>query len=137
MNVAAWLHGLELGQYEQAFRENDIDAEVLAHLTASDLIGVGVTSVGHRRKLLAAIVALRNATARRLTTTSRGNAREPTSCAAISTSRLEGSSSACRSMSGRSITREERIRQRCRRVRLAVWAMPNTRAVGWPLPIGT
>ena len=43
MNVAAWLHGLGLGQYEQAFRENDIDAAVLAHLTADDLIGVGVT----------------------------------------------------------------------------------------------
>lgn len=63
MNVAAWLHGLGLEQYEQAFRENDIDAEVLAHLTADDLIGVGVTSVGHRRKLLAAIAALRDATA--------------------------------------------------------------------------
>jgi class 3 adenylate cyclase len=63
MNVAAWLHGLGLGQYEQAFRENDIDAEVLAHLTADDLIGVGVISVGHRRKLLAAIAALRDATA--------------------------------------------------------------------------
>jgi class 3 adenylate cyclase/tetratricopeptide (TPR) repeat protein len=60
MNVAAWLHGLGLGQYEQAFRENDIDAEVLADLTADDLIGVGVTSVGHRRKLLAAIAALRS-----------------------------------------------------------------------------
>ena len=63
MNVAAWLHGLGLGQYEQAFRENDIDAEVLAHLTADDLIGIGVTSVGHRRKLLAAIAALRDGTA--------------------------------------------------------------------------
>ncbi|UWU76496.1 AAA family ATPase [Bradyrhizobium huanghuaihaiense] len=63
MNVAAWLHGLGLGQYEQAFRENDIDAEVLAHLTADDLIGVGVTSVGHRRKLIAAIAALRDAAA--------------------------------------------------------------------------
>ena len=63
MNVAAWLHGLGLGQYEQAFRENDIDAEVLADLTADDLIGVGVTSVGHRRKLLAAIAALRSGSA--------------------------------------------------------------------------
>ena len=60
MDVAAWLHGLGLGQYEQAFRENDIDAEVLADLTADDLIRVGVTSVGHRRKLLAAIAALRD-----------------------------------------------------------------------------
>ena len=63
MNLAAWLHGLGLGQYEQAFRENDIDAEVLADLTADDLIGIGVTSVGHRRKLLAAIAALRVVTA--------------------------------------------------------------------------
>lgn len=59
MDVAAWLRGLGLGQYEQAFRENDIDAEVLVDLTAEDLIGLGVTSIGHRRKLLAAIAALR------------------------------------------------------------------------------
>ncbi|ANY81304.1 hypothetical protein BB934_26340 [Microvirga ossetica] len=60
MDIVAWLNGLGLGRYEQAFRENDIDAEVLADLTADDLIRVGVTSVGHRRKLLAAIAALRH-----------------------------------------------------------------------------
>ena len=60
MDVAAWLNGLGLGQYEQAFRENDIDAEVIADLTADDLIRVGITSVGHRRKLLAAITVLRH-----------------------------------------------------------------------------
>ena len=59
MDVAAWLCGLGLGQYEQAFRENDIDAEVLKDLTAEDLIGLDVASIGHRRKLLAAIAALR------------------------------------------------------------------------------
>jgi predicted ATPase/class 3 adenylate cyclase len=59
MDVAAWLCGLGLGQYEQAFRENDIDAEVLMDLTAEDLIGLGVASIGHRRKLLAAIANLR------------------------------------------------------------------------------
>ena len=59
MNVAAWLNRLGLEQYEQAFRENDVDAEVLPELTAEDLIGLGVTSIGHRRKLLAAIAALR------------------------------------------------------------------------------
>src|SRR5438034_1561063 len=59
MDVAAWLCDLGLGQYEQAFRENDIDAEVLMDLTAEDLIGLGVASIGHRRKLLAAIAALR------------------------------------------------------------------------------
>jgi class 3 adenylate cyclase len=59
MDVTAWLCGLGLGQYAQAFRENDIDADVLADLTADDLMGLGVTSIGHRRKLLAAIAALR------------------------------------------------------------------------------
>jgi class 3 adenylate cyclase/predicted ATPase len=58
MDIAAWLHRLGLEQYEQAFRDNDIDAEVLPDLTADDLIGLGVTSIGHRRKLLAAITAL-------------------------------------------------------------------------------
>src|SRR5215471_11091737 len=58
MDVVAWLRGLGLEQYEQAFRENDVDAEVLPELTAEDLIGLGVTSIGHRRKLLAAIAAL-------------------------------------------------------------------------------
>ena len=41
-----------------AFRDNDIDAEVLPKLTADDLIGLGVTSIGHRRKLLDAIATL-------------------------------------------------------------------------------
>ena len=58
MDIAAWLHRLGLEQYEQAFRNNDIDAEVLPELTAEDLISIGVTSIGHRRKLLAAIAAL-------------------------------------------------------------------------------
>jgi len=59
MDIAAWLHSLGLGQYEQAFRDNDIDTEVLTHLTADDLTGLGVVLIGHRRKLLAAIAALR------------------------------------------------------------------------------
>ena len=54
MDIPAWLRGLGLEQYERAFRENDIDADVLLDLTAEDLIGLGVTSIGHRRKLLAA-----------------------------------------------------------------------------------
>ena len=59
MDVGAWLRGLGLGQYEQAFRDNDVDAEVLPGLTADDLKEIGVTSVGHRRLLLEAIAALR------------------------------------------------------------------------------
>jgi predicted ATPase/class 3 adenylate cyclase len=59
MDVSAWLRGLGLERYTPAFRDNDIDAEILAELTADDLIGLGVTSIGHRRRLLAAIAALR------------------------------------------------------------------------------
>jgi class 3 adenylate cyclase len=57
VDIAAWLRGLGLERYEAAFRDNDVDAEVLPELTADDLISIGVTSVGHRRKLLAAIAA--------------------------------------------------------------------------------
>jgi len=59
IDVADWLRGLGLGQYAPAFAANDIDGEVLAELTADDLTGLGITSIGHRRKLLAAIAALR------------------------------------------------------------------------------
>ena len=58
MDVSAWLRGLGLEQYAPAFRDNDVDGEVVPELTADDLISIGVTSVGHRRKLLAAIAAL-------------------------------------------------------------------------------
>ena len=67
MDVGNWLRGIGFGQYEAAFRGNEIDDEVLCELTAEDLIALGVTLVGHRRKLLAAIAVLRgtasNATA--------------------------------------------------------------------------
>jgi hypothetical protein len=47
MDVAAWLRDFRLERYVSAFRDNDIDAEVLPKLTAGDLISIGVTSVGH------------------------------------------------------------------------------------------
>jgi class 3 adenylate cyclase len=59
IDVASWLQQLGLAQYSPAFRKNDIDAAVLPELTADDLTGLGVTSIGHRRKLLAAIATLR------------------------------------------------------------------------------
>src|SRR5437870_5051425 len=59
----------DLEQYAPAFAANDIDAEVLPDLTADDLIGLGMTSIGHRRKLLAAIAALRGGMPQRVTET--------------------------------------------------------------------
>jgi class 3 adenylate cyclase/tetratricopeptide (TPR) repeat protein len=57
MDVAAWLRGLGLERYEQAFRDNEVDEKVLSTLTAEDLKDLGVILVGHRRRLLDAIAA--------------------------------------------------------------------------------
>ena len=52
MDIAEWLGGLGLGQYEAAFRDNDIYVELLPSLTADDLRDLGIASVGHRRRIL-------------------------------------------------------------------------------------
>ena len=59
MNLGDWLRRLGLEQYEVAFRENEIDDTVLPSLTAENLKDLGIGLVGHRRKLLDAIAALR------------------------------------------------------------------------------
>src|ERR1700732_2872595 len=59
MDLRGWLRSLSLERYEAAFRENEIDETVLPSLTAEDLKDLGVGIVGHRRKLLDAITALR------------------------------------------------------------------------------
>jgi class 3 adenylate cyclase len=58
MDIGDWLRKLGLEQYEPTFRANEIDARVLPSLTAEDLKDLGVTLVGHRRRLLDAIAAL-------------------------------------------------------------------------------
>jgi class 3 adenylate cyclase/predicted ATPase len=58
MDVAEWLRGLGLEQYAPAFRDNDIDGEVLRRLSGEDLRELGVRSIGHRHRLLDAISAL-------------------------------------------------------------------------------
>ncbi len=55
--IAEWLAKIDLERYAAAFAENDIDVAVLPHLTDADLEKVGV-SLGHRRKMLAAIAEL-------------------------------------------------------------------------------
>ncbi|MGA8999702.1 MAG: adenylate/guanylate cyclase domain-containing protein, partial [Pseudolabrys sp.] len=59
-DLAEWLgrHGLD--QYAQTFAENNIDYSVLPDLTEDDLEKLGV-SLGHRKKLLRAIDAVRPA----------------------------------------------------------------------------
>ena len=62
MDLESWLRSLGLERYEGAFRKNEIDETVLPNLTAEDLKELGVSALGHRRKLLDAIAALRTDT---------------------------------------------------------------------------
>jgi class 3 adenylate cyclase len=59
VDIAAWLRELGLERYETAFRNNDIEFDLLSDLTEADLERLGVASLGHRKKLLRAIEALR------------------------------------------------------------------------------
>ena len=58
--VGPWLEQLGLGQYAAQFQSNDIDTlETLLALDDQDLIKIGVTSLGHRKKILAALEQMR------------------------------------------------------------------------------
>ena len=57
-DLAEWLGRHGLGQYAKTFAENSIDYSVLPDLTENDLEKLGVSFLGHRKKLLRAIEAL-------------------------------------------------------------------------------
>lgn len=61
MDIGQWLHALGLEQYAPAFADNHIDLAMLAQLDDADLKELGVLSLGHRKRLLAAIAEQRNA----------------------------------------------------------------------------
>src|ERR1700756_1809073 len=77
MDIVVWLRSLGLEEYEAAFRENDIDETVLPGLTHETLKDLGVTSVGHRVKLLDAITALRNDTSGKAPSVDAAPAQQP------------------------------------------------------------
>ena len=56
-DIADWLRGLGLSQYEAAFRGNAVDYDTLADLSEADLEKLGVL-LGHRKKMLRSIAAL-------------------------------------------------------------------------------
>jgi class 3 adenylate cyclase len=58
--IAEWLEKLGMSEYAQRFAENGIDVSVLRYLTDQDLEKIGV-SLGHRRKMLAAIAKIAGA----------------------------------------------------------------------------
>jgi class 3 adenylate cyclase len=56
--VADWLKQLGMSEYAKRFADNDIDFSILRELTDQDLEKIGVNSLGHRRKILRAIIEL-------------------------------------------------------------------------------
>ncbi|KAJ8433613.1 hypothetical protein Cgig2_023552 [Carnegiea gigantea] len=58
-SVIEWLHSLGLGKYEAAFTQQEIDWDSLQWLTEEDLIAIGVTALGPRKKIVQSIKELR------------------------------------------------------------------------------
>jgi class 3 adenylate cyclase len=58
--IADWLKNLGMSEYAQRFAENDIETDVLPHLTEQHFKDLGV-SLGHRLKMLHAIAQLAGA----------------------------------------------------------------------------
>jgi len=58
MDIAAWLRGLSLERYVEAFHDNAIELEVLPELSEADLEKIGVL-LGHRKIMLKAIAEFR------------------------------------------------------------------------------
>jgi class 3 adenylate cyclase/tetratricopeptide (TPR) repeat protein len=79
VDVASLLRGLGLERYEATFRENDVDAGLLPSLTADDLKELGITSLGHRHRLLEAIAKLRSEAASPHPVRSTDDHQQPTS----------------------------------------------------------
>lgn len=79
-DVKRLLEDLELGQYYPAFEANDVDIDVIGEIDENDLKELGVASLGHRRKLLAAFrdLAARDAPADEYDDDARAERREVT-----------------------------------------------------------
>ncbi|WP_421996295.1 adenylate/guanylate cyclase domain-containing protein [Reyranella sp.] len=56
-DIESWLDTLGLGQYAATFAANAIDLDIVGDLTDADLVTLGVTALGHRKRLLNAVAA--------------------------------------------------------------------------------
>lgn len=57
--VLEWLRTLGLSRYEEAFVKEEVDWETLQWLTEEDLLNIGVTALGPRKKIVNALSGLR------------------------------------------------------------------------------
>ena len=52
-SIANWLEGIKLGEYTQKFVEEGFDdIEVVHEMTNDELVDLGITKAGHRKKIL-------------------------------------------------------------------------------------
>ena len=58
LDIPVWLQNLGLEKYQEAFRDNAVEGDVLFDLTEGDLERLGVL-LGHRKKMLNSIASLR------------------------------------------------------------------------------
>jgi len=58
-DLIPWLEGLGLGKYTRVFVRQEVDFETLVELSVDDLREMGITALGPRKKLVAAISSLR------------------------------------------------------------------------------
>ena len=63
-DIRQWLEELGLGQYADAFVENEIERDILLDITDQTLKDIGVSVAGHRIRILKAITALSEPTDR-------------------------------------------------------------------------
>ena len=75
-DVSEWLEKLGLGQYASNFANNDVDTQLLSQITNSDLKELGISSLGHRKKILSAAKALSGAELKPESTTAPNNEAE-------------------------------------------------------------
>ena len=61
-DIRQWLEELGLGQYTDAFEQNEIARDILPDVTDQTLKDIGVAVAGHRIRLLKAIAALSETT---------------------------------------------------------------------------
>ena len=59
--IATWLGSIGLPQHAECFATNDIDFTILRDLSNDDLKEMGISSLGHRRRILRAIAELDHA----------------------------------------------------------------------------
>ena len=58
MNIDEWLSSIGLSEYAPVFHANNIGMDTLGSLTSDDLKELGISSLGHRKKLLEEIQKL-------------------------------------------------------------------------------